>query len=229
VYLFRIDVATLGPNVVVEKVGEFGVAPDRMIDIAVAQDGKIFGMSWSEGAAPNKLWAIDPETANPTYIAEVPGAANVALTFDVSGALLGADKGGRLFQIDPATAVTTEIGAGNGFGSAGDLVGVANGTLYGFSDAGGSASEAVNSLVTIDPATGASTEVGLTGFANLWGAAFWCGKVYAFGSDGDIIEIDIKTGAGTLIASKIPAAKSGFYGAGVTPLSPLAPVGSGCN
>jgi hypothetical protein len=219
IYLYRIDTDTLGPNVVVEKVGEFGAVPDRMIDIAVTPGGKVYTMSWNEGASPNKLWEINPDTAEPKFIAEVPGSGNVALTFDADEALVGADKGGRVFRIDLTTGDTTDIGE-MGFGSAGDIVGVSDGTLYGFTDSGGSSSEAINSLVTIDRTTGAATEVGLTGFANLWGAAFWCGKVYAFGADGDLLEIDVKTGKGTMLASKIPVAKSGFSGAGVTPMAP---------
>jgi hypothetical protein len=228
IYLYRIDTDTLGPNVVVEKVGEFGTVPDRMIDIAVTPGGKVYTMSWNEGAPPNKLWEVNPDTAEPKFIAEVPGSSNVALTFDANEKLIGADKGGQVFRIDITTGMTTNIGE-MGFGSAGDIVGVVDGTLYGFTDSGGSSSEAINSLVTIEKTTGVATEVGLTGFANLWGAAFWCGKVYAFGADGDLIEIDVKTGKGTMLAQKIPSAKSGFSGAGVTPMAPPGTVAGMCD
>jgi hypothetical protein len=216
VYLFRMDVTTLGPGVVAEKVGEFKIDPDRMIDIAVSADGHLFGVTWTSGDEPSKLWSIDKDTATPTFIAEIPGSANVGLTFMADGTLLGADKGGRLFSVDPDTGQTTDIGVwGGGLGASGDIVGTRDGKLYGFADAGGSASEAINSLVEIDPVTGAAAEVGPTGFDNLWGAAAWCGTLYAFRSDGDLLEIDVQTGKATMLASKIPGTQSGFSGAGV--------------
>jgi hypothetical protein len=216
VYLFRMDVTTLGPGVVAEKVGAFNIEPDRMIDIAISTDGTLYGVTWSSGDFPNKLWTIDKDTAAATFISEIPGGANVGLTFMADGTLLGADKGGRLFRIDPATGEATDIGAwGNGLGASGDIVGTSDGKLFGFADTGGSASEAINSLVEIDPVTGAAAEVGQTGFDNLWGAAVWCGTFYAFRSDGDLLEIDTTTGKATMLASKIPGTQSGFSGAGV--------------
>jgi hypothetical protein len=230
VELFRIDAATLGPNVVVEPVGKFNTDPDLMIDIAVTSDERIYGVTWHSDGGTSKLWEINKDTAAPTLIAEIPGLANVALTFDLKGTLLGADKGGRMFYVDPTNGATTDIGWwGNGFGASGDMVGVADGTLYGFADTGGSASEAINSLVKIDTVTGEATEVGLIGFDNLWGAAFWCGKVYAFRSDGDLLEIDVTTGKGTMLAAKIPVAQGGFAGAGVTPMAPFGTVGGVCD
>ena len=216
VYLFRMDVTTLGPGVVAEKVGEFKIDPDRMIDIAISTDGTIYGVTWNSGDFPSKLWTIDKDTAAATFISELPGGANVGLTFMADGTLLGADKEGRLFRIDPPTGEATDIGTwGNGLGASGDIVGTSDGKLFGFADSGGSASEAINSLVEIDPVTGAAAEVGPTGFDNLWGAAVWCGTFYAFRSDGDLLEIDMKTGKGTMLASKILGAQSGFSGAGV--------------
>ena len=228
VFLFRMDVETLGPGVVVEKVGEFKIDPDRMIDIAVTADERIYGVTWSSGGSPSKLWGINKDTAKATLIAQIPGGANVGLTFGADGTLLGADKSGRTFRVDPATGEVTEIGVwGSGLGASGDIVGTADGKLYGFADVGGSASEAINSLVMIDPMTGAAEEVGLTGFDNLWGAGVWCGTFYAFRSDGDLLEIDVQTGKATMLASKIPGTQSGFSGA-ATPIFPAGMAGGIC-
>jgi hypothetical protein len=229
IYLYRIDTATLGPGVVVENVGTFGIVPDRMTDIAVSPSGVMYGITWHDGASPNKLWTIDANTAAPTYVADIQGSADVALTFTADGSLLGADKGGRMFRVDTTTGLSTDIGEWGGLGASGDLVGSTDGALYGFADAGGSASEAVNTLVMVDEATGVASEIGSTGFANLWGAAFYCGTLYGFGADGDLLEIDVKTGQGTLLAGKIPSAKSGFSGAGASLSSPTGTVGGGCD
>ena len=52
----------------------------------------------------------------------------------------------------------------------------------------------------------------------VWGTAFWCGKVYGFVSDGQILEIDTDTGLGTPI-NMVPGVA--WQGAGVTPRAPL--------
>lgn len=225
--LYRVDTTTLGsPMVKVEKVGAFGFPGNEMTDLAVTPEDKIYGVSWVGGNAPNYLWEVDPDTGKATKIATVPGSTNVALTFDIDGTLLGADKSGAYRRIDPKTGMVTPIGSwGAGYSAAGDIVAIMDGTLYAISDAGGGSSAGNNGLVKLDPKTGAATPVGLIGIANTWGAGFWCGHVYAFTSAGEIIEIDTMTGKG----KKIADTKIGWWGAGVTPRAPLGgTVGGSC-
>lgn len=87
--------------------------------------------------------------------------------------------------------------------------------MYALSDEGPNGDEFENNvLLTVDTATGVATAVGQIGFGRVFGAAYGNGHVFAFTSDGDLIEIDRATGAGTLIRNYAVS----FWGAGVTPL-----------
>ncbi len=75
-------------------------------------------------------------------------------------------------------------------------------------------------LVTIDLATGATQQVGSSGFPKLFGASFGLGKVFAFTHDGtgDVVTIDRTSGIGTRYATFTdPSTGNGirFAGAGV--------------
>ena len=104
---------------------------------------------------------------------------------------------------------------GGGYGTAGDLVAVSNGTMFAIAeDLEGEEGDS-NVLVTIDPASGEVDEViGPIGFADVFGCAYARGHVYAFTKGGDIIEVDRTTGAGSL---KRSYAELTFWGAGVSP------------
>jgi len=161
-------------------------------------------------------------------ISTIPGSTNVALTFDADGTLLGADKDGNYRRIEPKTGAVTPIGSwGPGYSASGDIVATMDGTLYALADAGGSASYDNDALVTLDPKTGKATEIGRTGFYAVWGAGFWCGRVYGFTEGGQVVEIDVKTGQGKQVGKAAPGIQ--FNGAGVTPRAPLGgTVGGSC-
>ena len=55
-----------------------------------------------------------------------------------------------------------------------------------------------------------------TGFADIWGVAFWKDKVFGFTQSGQFITIDPTTGVGTLVQGNGPA----WWGAAVTTLAP---------
>ena len=104
---------------------------------------------------------------------------------------------------------------GGGYGTAGDLVAVADGTMFAVVEGPGSSHLDNNLLLTIDPASGEYlTLVGEIGFGHVFGVAFASGNVYAFTRDGQVIEINRSTGAGTLVRTHAGVA---FFGAGVTP------------
>jgi outer membrane protein assembly factor BamB len=204
---------TIDPNgFALATIGAFGVA-DNITDLAVTPDGTLYGIS------STKLYVISRETAAATYVADVPGVDNVGLTFLPDGTLLATDAPGGVRQIDPELGTVTEIGAfGGGYATAGDLVAVADGTMYAISDQGPVGDEYDNNvLLTVNTATGVAAPVGQIGFGQVFGAAYANGHVYAFTADGHLIEIDRATGAGV----EVRAYGLEFWGAGVTPLVPV--------
>jgi hypothetical protein len=107
---------------------------------------------------------------------------------------------------------------GTGFDTAGDLVSVADGTMFGISAKGPGSSKYSNVLLTVDPKTGVATGVGPIGYDEVFGIAYSAGNVLAFTRGGEIIRIDPKTGAGT-VARIYPDRE--FFGAGTSPLVPI--------
>lgn len=204
--LFKIDPDTLQ----VSEVGAFGPQAPHMNDLAVTPDGQLYSLS------NNNLYKIDPLSARVTWVAQVPGSVNVAMTFDVDGTLMASDKAGNFRRIDPKTGVITEVGTyGVGLGSSGDLVAIKDGTLYGVNDV--DSAKGNNTLLKVDPVTGKASVVGPIGFRMVWGLSFWGGTLYGFTRLGHFISIDPVTAKGTLIHSFACE----FWGAAVTPKAPL--------
>ena len=194
----------------VTRVGAFG-SGDSMTDIAVTPDGRLYGISFSA------LYSINKTTARATLIASVPGASNNGLTFLPDGNLLASDSTGERKRINPTTGAVTGIGNfGQSLSSAGDLVAIANGTMYGVSStsAGGGGASGNNVLLRIDTGTGRAVVVGPIGFGSVWGLAYVGARVIGFTTAGQIIEINPQTGAGTLLATRSVV----WWGAGMSPL-----------
>jgi hypothetical protein len=194
-------------------VGTYGVA-DHMTDIAMTPDGNLYTIS------STSLYSVNRTTGAATLLMKVPGSLNNALTFLPDNRLLAADAGGTLKVIDPTLGTVTNIGLyGNGYGSSGDLVAVGNGIMFGASPtgAGGVSAASSNILITVNTSTGAATPVGPTGFANVFGIAYYGSRVIAFTGAGQILELDPVTGAGTLLATHNHA----YYGGTTSPLVPI--------
>jgi hypothetical protein len=64
-------------------------------------------------------------------------------------------------------------------------------------------------FVQIDIVTGAVADIGRIGFADVWGLAEVGDDVFGVTSEGDVISIDVETGAGSRVFSTPHA----FYGA----------------
>jgi hypothetical protein len=93
------------------------------------------------------------------------------------------------------------------------------GTAYRLSDTSGGTMNN-NLLIKIDPATGKTTEIGSTGYKNLFGVSYALGQVFGFTHDqsGDVVTIDPKTGKGTLFGTfKDGGNPISFAGAAVDP------------
>jgi len=120
--------------------------------------------------------------------------------------LLGADYGGRLYDVDPATGLASNP-RDTGIDGLAGIAFSADGVLYGLSTFGASVE---SSLFTIDPATGTASLVGEV-LSNGWDIAEGdlafdptSGQLLAVGALGPtepyLIEVDRWTGAGTPIA-----------------------------
>lgn len=204
--LYQVDPSTFA----VTTVGSFGVA-DQMTDVAVTPSGQLYGVSFTT------LYSIDMGTGAATAVADVNSSGDNSLTFLPNGKLLAADSSGDVQIIDPTTGATTPVGNyGSGLVSAGDLVAVRSGIMYGTSSttAGGADASSDNVLIRVDTTTGVATQVGATGYGDVWGLAYSNARVIGFTTSGQIIEIDPQTGAGTLLASTGIM----FWGAGQSPL-----------
>ena len=211
--LYRVAFGSMSVSVVSSFTWPAG--PDyRMGDIAVNQRGEMFGMAWIyddelEEVVRRSLFRIDPNTARTTRINDLEVSLN-GLTF-VDGfaggeqRLVGSNtEGGQLYEVDVHSGRLTLIGSyGDALESSGDLTTIADfGTIATvmYEDADG---EQVGTdwLARIDARTGQASLIGETGFTKIWGIGHWGGKVYGFTGEKLIVEIDPRTGRGTIASS----------------------------
>ena len=210
--LYRVDPDTLQ----IEPVAAFGwpVGSDQMTDIALDRSGHMIGVSF------DRVYAVDPDTAACTYLADLENSFNGLSYVPRPGAadqemLLGAAQDGSVYELDPATGATTPRGNyGDGMGSSGDIVSV---------DGFGTAATVTDlwddddRLATVDPMDGDATVVGATGIVDIWGLGYWGDQVYGFAEDGTFVLIDRTTGA----AQVVDFSGISWWGAGVTTSAPV--------
>lgn len=192
-------------------IGEFGLGEEDLItDLAVTPDGAVYAIS------SDNVFEIDSGSGEAALTTEFDGGLNVGMTFLDSGELLVAEKDGTVRLVDPQSGDVMMVGVfGSGYGTAGDLVAVSDGTMFAIAENLEGEEGDSNVLVTIDPASGEVDQViGPLGFADVFGCAYARGHVYAFTKGGDIIEVDRATGAGSL---KRSYPELTFWGAGVSP------------
>jgi hypothetical protein len=198
------------PNKLLKTVGPFhaptvtdkkgNVGEDVITDLAVASDNTIYVIS------ETNLYTADPNDGHVTLVGPVTacGTYAVALTFVPDGSLYAADYLGAFCKIDLSVrppAVHQVATLGSGMAIAGDIVAVADGTMFGTAyNVNQTATQSDNLLVKIDPASGMVTkQIGAIGYGKLFGVAFSEGKVFGFTHDGsgDVVTIDPRTGLGT--------------------------------
>ena len=214
--LYRVDPDTLA----ITKVGSFAWSNggDSMTDIAIDKTGLMIGVS------ATSVYRVDTANATATRLSNgLTGQFN-GLSF-VPASMLGQtgddvlvatrNEDGVVFWIDPSNGSKTPIGdMGSQFSSSGDLVAVEGFGTVQTVDNGVSA----DGLVKLAPNTFTATAIGSnTGFADIWGVAFWKGQIFGFTDNGEFILIDPVTGKGTLKQSGGPA----WWGAAVNTLAPV--------
>ena len=230
--LYSIDLnakmlVTVGPF----KAPKVGSSEDTITDLAVGPDNTIYVVS------KTNIYTASPIDGHVTLLGPIGtcGSDNVAMSLTPDGKLVLGDFKGAVCHVDTTTMppTVTQVGMlGQGMALSGDLVAVADGTVYGtgylIADGNTKGTGLNNVLVKLDPATGQMlSQIGPTGFPKLFGVAYALGEVFGFTHDGtgDVVTIDPKTGKGTLFGSfKDPSTNMGisFAGAGVNPMvSPI--------
>ncbi len=222
-------------------VGPFSCLPqdDFMLDIAVDRDSNIFGAT-----ALDRFVKIDPLSGTCTVVRQGSGVEYpVLLAFVPRGtldpandALVGYDDETYL-RIDVRTGAVTKVGTLNPpdasapYSASGDLIFAGANGMFLTATVPGTPADAGDAFVRFDPKTGRRVSfVGSTGYDNLFGLGYWGGRIFAFTTPGEILQIDPRTAKATLVkridggpvrdgAPSDPV----FYGAGSTTVAPETP------
>jgi len=216
--LYRLDPDTKAVGVVAVFSG-----CDNVVDIALDKDSGIIGTT------QDGIYRIDKDTAVCTLIAT--GSYPNSLSFvpvgtvDANVEALVGYLDADYVRIDPTSGAQSTINVGaltNGLISSGDIVSVKDGKTY-LTVKAGSCND-TDCLIEVDPATGTQLKMwGDIGFNNVFGIAFWAGRVYGFTSEGDLFEIAFD--GGILSTAPIPTPPGiQFWGAGSTTSAPPDPI-----
>jgi len=213
--LYQLDPTTKAVTVI----GPF-VGCGNVIDMALDKDSTIYATTTTG------LYRVDP--ADATCVPVSSGSYPNSLSFVPAGtvdpnveALVGY-KGSDYVRIDTLTGEVTKIGAITaGYTSSGDIVSVRNGGTY-LTVKGPSCDDC---LVKVDPKTGDLVEnLGSLGYTDVFGLAYWAGKVYGFTDAGELFEVSLEPGLPTVeIPVPNPPPGLSFWGAGSTTSAPVGP------
>jgi hypothetical protein len=207
-----------------------GLGTQSLTDIAIDKSDKMVGITL------DKLYEINATTGAATLINDLSASAQnfTSLSYvpqDLNNSaspdiLVSANSFGEVYQIDSFSGTATMLGdfgmqGTKQIGSSGDLIGVRGFGIYATVNVG-TDTTAQDYLASIDPQTWAATVIGSgTGFNDIFGLAYWEGKIYGFVSmgtgAGKIITIDPNTGVGT----EVDAGAERWYGAGVATDAPI--------
>lgn len=217
--LYRLDTVTKS----VAPVANFDGCTS-ILDIALDASSTLYGVTYTA------LYTIDKVTAKCTMVGA--GSFPNSLSFIPKGALdpneeaLVGFEDADYVRIDTKTGAKTKIGAlTGGLKSSGDIVSTKGGATY-LTVKGGSCT-ANDCLVEIDPKNGKVLKNwGSVEHKNVFGLAFWAGKVYGFDDTAHVFEVTF--GTSQLATSEMTIAQKPaglkFWGAGSTTSAPLVPL-----
>ncbi len=219
----------------VREIGPFRLASGEeapnMLDLAVNEAEELFTTS-SEA-----LFRVDPQTAVATSVGTFSGLASderlFALTFLAPGelgagsdeVLVGATNEGAYYRVDPSTARAEWLGAyPDEWQSSGDLVSVVGLGTFATLKRPDFPSDILARILFASDGSSIVTVIGPTrsdreDFRQLFGLGFWGRKLYGFSNSGQLIELDLNTGRGTVVTSETGTDQ--FWGAGVTTRAPV--------
>jgi hypothetical protein len=209
--LYDVDPDTLA----LSEVGRFrfppGVDP-KMTDIALDRGGHLWGVSF------DYFFEIDPRSLAVKVLGPTPKDAMInSLAIISSAATHDREKPDLLvaagyhtptvYSVDTSQGTLTPIGDLDGYEASGDITwGPGVGPVITVKQASGG-----DLLARLEPGTLHAKPIGAIGFVDVLGLARIDHALLGFTNDGDIIEIDLATGAGTRRAHH-PVS---FYGAAV--------------
>ncbi|MCA1990576.1 MAG: hypothetical protein LDL41_00800, partial [Coleofasciculus sp. S288] len=197
--LYRLDLST-------GKATLIGAIATEVFDIACV-GSHLYGLDRKDGGQTMQLIEIDPETGESTVIGDI-GFAVTGLAYNRQRQTLYALAAKQLIAIDLKTgkgtvAVTVKCQDDNCGEVTFDRNGRAYITLIGY--------DKKKRLATCDLYSGAINILGDTGYPNLTSMEFLgdvlygvTGNFFNLGRDGQVIQIDTTTGAGTLITTTEP-------------------------
>ena len=214
--LFLLDPKTKA----VTTVGKFNGCA-AVIDIALDESSNLFATSYQA------FYSVDKKTVKCTEISAGPYPNSLSFvpkgTVDANVEALVGYEGSNYVRIDTKTGAKTTIGAlGGGLTSSGDIVSVIGGKSY--LTVKGQSCTTSDCLVEVDPKTGAMVNNwGSVGHHNVFGLAFWGGKVYGFDDTGELFEVAFSGSKITTTTISMPNKPSGlsFWGAGSSTAAPL--------
>lgn len=217
--LFEVDPDTLAITQIAAFVWPPSTDIAKMTDIALDKNGRMIGVS------KTTVYEIDPKTATCTRLSAFssPDYHFVGLSYvidttavDKGEYLMGLDKDGLVYEIDPTTGAATKRGElGGGLVAGGDVVSVKGfGTVATVTK---TPDYTTDWLARVNPGTGTATMIGDTGFSKVWGVGYWKGQVYGFTEGGEFVLIDVNTGKATLKTTN----QQPWWGAGVTTEAPV--------
>ena len=212
--LYQVDPDDLTLTEVGPFVWPEGLTGEQMTDIAVDAAQNMIGVSFG------RVYSVDKETAECTYLADLSDGFNGLSFVDGDGTsdettLVGATTSGEWYTLDMETGASSLIGTyGEEMSSSGDIVFIRDAGAYATVN---HPDYTTDVLVTVDPSSGSATVIGETGFDDIWGIGYWGGQIFGFTERGEFILIDATTGLGTLVETL----DASFWGAGVTTLAPV--------
>lgn len=198
----------------------------RMIGLVTDVDNTIYAISEE---ANSRLWTLNPTTGASTLVGSLGfnlQEGDMTIQPGTNNMYVADGAGDKLYIVNKLTAAASLVGS---FGALGrDVSGLqfVGSTLYGLAlnDA------ASDTLLTIDPTTGAVTLVGVTGtnfgvIAAMGqdpasGITYIAGPKTGFGNDNELWSVNLATGAGTDLGpiTGVSASISGFSVAGSPPI-----------
>jgi hypothetical protein len=225
------------------RIGQFGCldSGDRVLDIALDRDGVMYGTTDDGFLKIDALDATceyvkrDAIVRYPNSLAFVPAGT----VDDTKETLVGyqydpaaTNQATVYVQISLTTGAVAKVGDLNPAGAAvkykssGDFIAlIRNGnkaflTVKTIDPDAGSGNDL---LAEIDPSSGQIKQIlGDTQKKNLYGFGQWAGTGYGFSDTGEILEVDMATGAAATLLT-LDAGTRSWFGAGVTTDSPTKP------